>query len=73
MARPEYSEFSAILTDGTYSESVNVLPDIRGKVQDGLTSIDWTGFEAAITGIEIRSESAFEVQFNSNAILLGKG
>lgn len=69
MARPEYSEFSAILTDGTYSESVNVLPDIRGKVQDGLTSIDWTGFEPEITGIELYSGGAFEVQFNSDTIL----
>lgn len=69
MARAEYSEFSAILTDGTYSEAVNVLPDIRGKVQDGLTSIDWTGFEPEITGIELYSGGAFEVQFNSDTIL----
>lgn len=72
MARPEYSEFSATLTSETYSEAVNVLPDIRELVQDGLTTLDWNGFEAAITGIEIRSESAFEVQFNSNAILSSK-
>lgn len=69
MARPEYSEFSATLTNETYSEAVNVLPDIRELVQDGLQSLDWAGFEAAIAGIEIRSESAFEVQFNSDTIL----
>lgn len=72
MARPEYSEFSATLTNETYSEAVNVLPDIRELVRDGLQSLDWAGFEAAIAGIEIRSESAFEVQFNSNAILSSK-
>ena len=69
MARPEYSEFSAALISETYSEAVNVLPDIRDTVQDGITTLDWNGFEAAITGIEIRSDSAFEVQFNSNTIL----
>ena len=72
MARPEYSEFSAALTSETYSEAVNVLPDIRELVQDGLTTLDWNGFEAAITGIEIRSDSAFEVQFNSNTILASR-